>query len=392
MDLSAILNELGESPEVYYGAVVPPIAQTSNFCFTDVAAMRRALQHEADIPFYTRGANPTTDLLRKKLAALEGTEDALMFASGSAAVAAAVMVHLRAGDHVVAVQKPYSWTNKLLNQLLARFGVTTTLVDGTRTEAFAEALRPETRVIFLESPNSITFELQDLSAVAALARARGVVTVIDNSTASPLGQRPAALGIDVVVHAATKYIGGHSDAVAGVVCAGHDCIRRIFASEYMTLGGILSPFNAWLLLRGLRTLPLRFERSSATAAALVAFLETHPAVARVYYPFAASHPQQALARRQMQLAGGQFSVVLRSQDPAAVEGFSNALRRFRLAASWGSYESLAFPMCTLFDAAGNAPAPPGVPFNLVRFYAGLEEAAVLRDDLARALDTLPGEV
>ena len=203
-DLSYILNELGEDHSLHYGAVSPPIYQTTNFCFPDVAHMREALQHESSIPFYTRGANPTLDVLRKKLAALEGAEDALLFASGSAAVAAAVMVHLLAGDHVICVQKPYSWSNKLLNTLLARFGVATTMVDGTRTEAFAEALRPETKLIFLESPNSTTYELQDLAAVAQLARQHGIVTVIDNSTASPLGQQPIALGIDLVVHSATK--------------------------------------------------------------------------------------------------------------------------------------------------------------------------------------------
>ncbi|MGB3616598.1 MAG: aminotransferase class I/II-fold pyridoxal phosphate-dependent enzyme [Catalinimonas sp.] len=382
MDLSHILNDLGEAPEAYHGAVVPPIAQTSNFCFADVAAMREALRREQHVPFYTRGTNPTTDILRKKLAALEGTEDALVFASGSAAVAAAVMQHLGSGDHVVLVQKPYSWTHKLLTRLLARFGVATTEVDGTRTAAFEEALRPETKLIYLESPNSLTFELQDLAAVATLARARGVATVIDNSTATPLGQRPADLGVDVIIHSATKYVGGHSDAVAGVVCGSAAFIADLFASEYMTLGGVLSPFNAWLLLRGLRTLPLRFERSSRTAEALATFMQTQPDVARVYYPFLPDHPQAALARQQMRWAGGQFSVMLRTDAWAAVERFCNALRRFRLACSWGGYESLAFPMCALADAANYDRA---APFQLVRLYAGLEEPEALRDDLAGAL-------
>ncbi|SDL12563.1 Cystathionine beta-lyase/cystathionine gamma-synthase [Catalinimonas alkaloidigena] len=381
-DLSYILNELGEDHSLHYGAVSPPIYQTTNFCFRDVAHMREALQHESSIPFYTRGTNPTIDVVRKKLAALEGAEDALLFASGSAAVAAAVMVHLRAGDHVVCVQKPYSWSNKLLNVMLARFGVTTTMIDGTRPEAFAEALQPATKLIFLESPNSTTYELQDLAAVAKLARARGIVTVIDNSTASPLGQQPIALGIDLVVHSATKYIGGHSDAIAGVVCGTHAMMERIFASEFMTLGGVLSPFNAWLLLRGLRTLPLRYERSCRTAERLVAFLETHPGVERVYYPFSETHPQHELARQQMTWAGGQFSVLLRTQAWDAVERFCNTLKRFLLGCSWGGHESLAFPMCTLYDSANYQAV---LPFNLVRFYAGLEEPEVLIEDLRRAL-------
>jgi cystathionine beta-lyase/cystathionine gamma-synthase len=177
--------------------------------------MRRSLPREYDEPFYTRGNNPTVAILRKKLAALEGAEDALIFASGSGAVASAVMCNIQSGEHIVSVAKPYSWTNKLFRELLPRFGVHTTFVDGTRIENFEKAIRPETRIIYLESPNTFTFEMQDLEAVATLAKARGIVTMIDNSYASPLYQNPIHMGIDIVIHSASKYIGGHSDVGGG---------------------------------------------------------------------------------------------------------------------------------------------------------------------------------
>jgi cystathionine beta-lyase/cystathionine gamma-synthase len=223
MDISYILNELGEDRSLHYGAVTPPMYQSSNFCFPNIAAMRGSLAHEMDVPFYTRGNNPTVSILREKLAALEGAEEALVFASGSAAVAAAVMSGLKLGDHVVCVQKPYSWTAKLLKNLLGRFGVESSFIDGTEVSHWEEACKSNTKMFILESPNSMTFELQDIPAVAALAKSKGIRTVIDNSYASPLNQQPIAMGIDIVVHSASKYLSGHSDMVAGVLC----CNRKI---------------------------------------------------------------------------------------------------------------------------------------------------------------------
>ncbi len=385
MDISYILNELGEDRTAYQQAVAPPIVQTSNFCFDSVAAMRHTLHHESSLPFYTRGVNPTVELLCQKVAALEGTEAALAFASGSAAVAAAVMAQLRAGDHVVCVAKPYSWTAKLLSQLLARFGVSSTFVDGRDPAHFEAARQPTTRLFFLESPNSFTFELQDIRAVAALARAHGILTLIDNSCASPLLQQPIALGADLVIHSATKYLGGHSDAVAGIVCGTRAMMEKIFASEFMTLGGVVSPFNAWLVLRGLRTLPLRMERVTRSTEQVVAYLKAHPLVRRVHYPFDEDHPQHALAKTQMTGAGGQFSVELDTDDLPAVESFCNALRRFLLACSWGGHESLIFPACTLYNSANYATT---LPFQLIRFYVGLDEPDALIADLEKGFAAL----
>lgn len=386
MDLSYLINHLGEERERYFRAATPPLIQSSNFAFDSTAQMRASLAHEMDVPFYTRGHNPTVAILRQKLAALEGAEECLVFASGSAAIAAGVLSSVRAGDHIVCVQKPYSWTNKLLTQFLPRFGVSATFVDGSDPDNYRRAIRPNTRLFLLESPNSMTFELQDIAAVVAIAREHGIATGIDNSYATPLNQQPIAMGVDMVFHSASKYLNGHSDVVAGVLCCTRARAEQIFASEFMTLGGVLSPHDAWLMLRGLRTLPLRMKQVAETTPQVVAFVEAHPLVERVYYPFSPSHPQYDLARRQMQAPAGQFSIQLRASSIEAVDHFCDSLRYFLLACSWGGYESLIFPISTLYTSANYGETT--LPWNLIRFYTGLEAAETLIADLDQALEAL----
>lgn len=383
MDISHILNHLGEEREEYYGAVVPPIFQSSNFCFPSVGVMREKLTREMETPFYTRGFNPTVAILRKKLAALEGAEDALVFASGSAAIAAAVMSVVKAGDHVVCVMKPYSWTLTLLSKYLAKYHVEVTFVDGAEVSNFEKAILPNTKLIYVESPNSLTFELQDVKAVAALARSKNITTILDNSYNSPLNQSPLAMGIDMVVHSATKYLNGHSDAVAGVVCGTHDRIMKMMKEEYMTIGGVISPHDAWLMMRGLRTLELRVNRSADSAMQIAAFLEDHPKVEKLYYPFSKKNPQLALAQKQMCKGGGLMSIKLKCTDVKEVERFCDSLKRFLLATSWGGYESLVFPMCAL--AASQSFENKQMPWNLVRLYIGIEDPVLLQQDLEQAL-------
>lgn len=383
MNLSYILNELGEERDQYFNAIAPPIIQTSNFTFPSVAAMRADLSREHDVHFYTRGNNPTVEILRKKLAALEGAEDALVTASGSAAIACAVLANVAQGDHIVSVAKPYSWTSKLMQNLLPRFGVTTTFVDGTDPANYERAIQPNTKILYLESPNSFTFELQDIRAVADIAKARGIVTMIDNSHCTPLYQRPLDLGVDISLHSASKYVGGHSDVVAGVICGSKAMMQRIFYSEYMTLGGIVSPMNAFLLIRGLRTLPLRLERSNQSATQIAGFLEAHPAVRQVYYPFLKSNPQYNLARRQMSGCGGLLTIALNTDTIETVDAFADNLKRFLLGVSWGGHESLVFPASVTYQNAH--PQPGDDRFRLVRLYVGLEEPDVLIADLEQAL-------
>lgn len=383
MELDYILNHLGEDRDNYYRAVSPPVIQSSNFAFADLPAMRQAFQDELNHHVYTRGNNPTVAILRRKLAALEGTEDALVFGSGAGAISAAILSRVKAGDHVVCVEAPYSWTKHLLLNYLPRFGVTTTFVDGTRTENFAAATQDNTVLYYLESPNSLTFALQDLRAVAALARARGITTLIDNSYCSPLYQRPAELGIDLVAHSGTKYLNGHSDVVFGVVCGASELLRPMFQNEFMTLGAILSPHDAALVIRGLRTLPLRLARSHASALELARRLEAHPRVERVLHPLLPTFPQHELAQRQMSGTGGLFSAYFRMETKEKMEAFIHRLERFLMAVSWGGHESLIIPTIAFHDIPGRPDSP--LPWKLVRFYIGLEDPDWLWEDLEQAL-------
>lgn len=388
LDLSYILNHLGEERETYRGAVSPPIFQTSIFAFPTVAAFREGFRDEFKRTTYTRGNNPTVEILRKKVAALEGAEGCLMFGSGAGAITAAVMASVSAGDHVICVHKPYSWTRSLLKDLLSRFGVTTTFIDGTDIANFERALTPQTQLIVLESPNSMTFEMQDLAAVAQLARAHRIRTLCDNSYASPLNQSPIALGIDMVAHSATKYLNGHSDVVAGALCGSEKILRDVFRGPYMTCGAVLAPHDAWLMIRGLRTLLVRMQRIAETTRQLLAFLEGHGKIAKVYYPQATSNPQFALAQSQLHGASGLLTIQLRVDDVARVEHFCNALTRFLMTVSWGGYESLMFPLCAVAAPQAAIAKPGGLPLNLVRLSIGLEESEVLIADLEQALGAL----
>jgi cystathionine beta-lyase/cystathionine gamma-synthase len=388
MDLSYILNHLGEERETYRGAVSPPIFQSSIFAFPDVAAMREAFRDEYQRTTYTRGNNPTVEILRKKVAALEGAEDCLMFGSGAGAITAGVMASVSAGDHVVCVQRPYSWTRALLRDLLARFGVTHTFIDGTDIANFERSIKPETKLIVLESPNSMTFEQQDLAAVAKLARARGVRTLCDNSYASPLNQSPLALGIDLVAHSATKYLNGHSDVVAGALCGSEQILREVFKGPFMTCGAILAPHDAWLMIRGLRTLQIRMQRIAATTQKVLAFLEQHPRVEKVWYPHSAANPQFALTQQQMRGASGLLTISVRADDVAGIERFCKAIKRFLMTVSWGGYESLMFPVCVVYPPAAPLKPAGALPLSLVRLSIGLEEPEVLIADLEQALATV----
>ncbi len=383
MDIFQIINELGEHREDYYNSVSPPIFQTAMFSSKTVEDMRQLIARESDEPFYTRGVNPTVKMLCEKLAALEQTEEALVFASGSAACSAGIMSQVSAGDHIICVQKPYSWTKKLLTEYLPRFGVHTTFVDGTDSENFASAIQPNTRLFVLESPNSWTFELQDIPKVVAIAQKHGIKTFLDNSFASPMLQNSAIYGVDLIAHSATKYISGHSDTVAGVLCGSRMSMKKVFAGEFMTLGGIISPFNAWLLLRGLRTLPLRMERIGNTTEKLMKYLENHPKVDKIYYPFHHSHPQYDLAMRSMTGKTGQFTVKFHAKTVKDMENLCNSFKRFLLAASWGGYESLAFPACVFATSENYQGAD--FTFDMVRFCTGLEDVEVLIADFEQAM-------
>lgn len=387
MDVSYILNELGEDREQYFNSIAPPIIQTSNFAFKKVDELGRAFQDEMAGYLYSRGLNPTVDILRKKLAALDGAEDCLVFNSGAAAIFAAVLANVKSGDHIVSVARPYSWAQHLFNIVLPRFGVVTTYIDGTQIENFERAIIPSTTLIYLESPNSWDFALQDLAAIAELARAEGITTICDNSYCTPIFQRPVEMGIDISLQSATKYIGGHSDTVAGVITGSAAMMRRIFESEYLAIGSGIQPFNAWLLIRGLRTLPVRLEKISRNTESVVDFLAAHPLVETVIHPFHPGFPQYELAKRQMQGACGLISFVVRAARREQVVRFAESLQHILMAVSWGGYESLIIPGCASVPADAFDAGNPA--HRTLRLYIGLEEAAYIIADLEQALMKIP---
>jgi cystathionine beta-lyase/cystathionine gamma-synthase len=386
MDISYIINELAEDRENYFNAVAPPIIQSSNFVFKTVNEMRNAFADEYSTYLYSRGRNPTVDILRKKLAALDGAEDCLVFNNGAAATFAAVLANVKSGDHIVCVDKPYTWTQKLCNEILPRFNVSTTYIDGTNIENFERAILPNTTLIYLESPNSWDYKLQDLKAVAELAKAENIVTIIDNSYCTPLYQRPIEYGIDLAMQTATKYIGGHSDTLGGVLSGKKEMIERIFNSEYMNIGSGIQPFNAWLMIRGLRTLPARLDRITASTNKVVAYLKNHPRVESIIFPFDESFPQYALAKQQMSGACGLFTFIIKADNINQIEKFCEDLQHFFMAVSWGGHESLVIPKCSgiqpaAFDATNRE-------HRMLRLYVGLEDADYLIKDLEQAFEKM----
>ncbi|HLI92280.1 MAG TPA: PLP-dependent aspartate aminotransferase family protein [Puia sp.] len=382
MDVSYIINELGEEREHYFNAVAPPIIQTSNFRVPKVDQLKALFADEYSGYLYSRGLNPTVEILRKKLAALDGAEDALVFNSGASAIFAGVLANVKAGDHIVSVDKPYTWAQRMFDVILPRFGVATTYIDGSRIDGFERAILPNTALIYLESPNSWNYKLQDLAAVAELARAEGIVTMIDNSYCTPLYQRPLDLGIDISMQTATKYIGGHSDTVGGVLCGTRAMIKKIFDSEFLNIGCGIPPFNAWLLLRGLRTLPARLDRISATTRQVLDFLKGHPRVESVLFPLDETFPQYALARRQMKGACGLLSFYVHADSRASIVRFCESLRHIFMAVSWGGHESLILPKCA--GLAAEEFDPRNADHRMLRLYTGLEDAAYIIDDLRQA--------
>jgi len=386
MDISQIINELGEDREHYFNAVAPPIMQTSNFTFKKVADLTKAFEDEMGGYLYSRGLNPTVDILRKKLAALDGAEDCLVFNNGAAAIFAGIFANIKSGDHIVSVVKPYTWVQRMFDVILPRFNVTVTYIDGTQIENWINATNDNTSFYYLESPNSWDFALQPIGQVAAFARSKGIITLIDNSYCTPLYQQPIEMGIDMAMQTATKYIGGHSDTLGGVLSGTHAMMEKIFNSEYLNIGSGIQPFNAWLMIRGLRTLPARLERITKTTAEVVAFMKQHPKVENILFPHDESFPQYALAKEQMKGACGLFTFTLKSNKREDIVLFCESLQHFMMAVSWGGHESLVIPKCAGIPVKDFDPS--NKEHKYIRVYTGLEDADYLIKDLEGALEKI----
>ncbi|MGB6546391.1 MAG: aminotransferase class I/II-fold pyridoxal phosphate-dependent enzyme [Candidatus Acidiferrales bacterium] len=374
----------GEPKHGRNGSVAPAIERTSNFVFADTAEMKRWAEGKSKAYIYTRYGNPTLAIAEAKLAALEGAEAAIVAASGMAAITSALLAMLQSGDELIATRQIYGGAYRLLRDVLPSFGIQVHYAEAN-LEGVDRLVNDQTRALYLETPTNPTLNVVDLRKAAAIGRRHDIVTLVDNTFASPVLQKPISLGIDLVAHSATKYLGGHSDLIAGVVVGPRKWIARV-RERVIHLGGSLDPGAAYLLIRGLKTLEIRVLRQCATALAVARFLERHPKVVRVHYPGLRSHPSHRLARRQMAAFGGMLAFEIKG-GLAAARCFCDRARIFLLAASLGGVESLiVLPEYTShYNMSAQERAAAGVGPGTVRVSVGLEDPADLIADLKQAL-------
>lgn len=376
----------GQSPDPMYGALSTPIYQTSTFVFKDVAQGAARFAGDEEGYIYTRLGNPTQAALEEKIAVLEGGESALAFGSGIAAITSVLMALVSQGDNVVHSSALYGCTFAFLHELISRFGVSATSVDTADLEAVKKAIRPETKVVYIETPANPTMRISDIQAIADIAHEHGAKVVVDNTFMSPYYQRPLELGADVVVHSATKYINGHGDVVAGLAIGSKEFMDEVRMTTLKDIGGIISPFNAWLLLRGLKTLAVRMDRHNSNAMAIAKFLEQHPAVGKVYYPGLESFEQHELAKKQMSGFGGIMAFELKGGYDAGVR-MMNGVRLCHLAVSLGDVDTLIQHPASMTHSV--VPEEQRVIANitpgLVRLAVGLEDVGDIIADLEKTL-------
>ena len=381
LDLRICLGPAHEQPS-YHGGVTPPIAQTALFTYPSVDELHEGLAAEHVNNVYSRGQNPTVSMVERKLQALERGEVCKCFASGMAAISAVMLGVLEAGDHVLFVNQIYGPTMELAKQL-ERFGIEHDVVLDVHVSELERVVRKETRLIWFESPGTMLFRTLDIPQLAEFAKSRNIMTAMDNTWATPLLQKPLELGVDLVMHACSKYIGGHSDVIAGAVIGSADVMEQIFYRALMLHGGILAPFDAWLLLRGLRTLPVRLREHEEAGIAIARFLVDHRAVSRVYHPAldGADGDRSGLAGY-----AGLFSFELGSGEFDDVKRVIDALKVFRIGVSWGGTESLALSP----NRGDNSEflRANDIPYGLIRLSVGLEGADALIEDLDSALSVL----
>ncbi|SEK30614.1 trans-sulfuration enzyme family protein [Parapedobacter koreensis] len=375
-------------------SVIPPIYQTATYFADDNPEEYLKTATMARHPyFYHRHGNPVSSQTAELVAKLEGTEAALLTATGMAAVSTAVLSVVKAGDHVVAQQSHYSAASVLLKEVLPQFGIEVSYFDQGDNASLEAAIQHNTTLIYLETPSNPNLAITDLAYVGAVARKKGITTVCDNTFASPINQRPGDFGIDIIVHSATKYLGGHSDLTAGVICGTLEAVNKAW-KKLLSLGGSLAPFDAWLLLRGLRTLSLRVNQINTNALALAQWFEAHPLIRRVLYCGLPSHPQYELARRQMKGFTGMLCVEIAGQDEqeqfARAQTVLNNLRLFANAASLGGVESLVVHPASMWGMhhSPEQKLKAGINDGMLRISVGIEHVEDLIGDFEQALNKI----
>ncbi len=376
----------GLKPSDHRSAVSVPIYQTSTFAFPTAEEGAARFAGKSAGPIYTRMGNPTVQALEQCVAELENGCGAVASATGMAAISTVLLALLRQGDHVVGTLPLYGATRRIIEKSLSRFGITSTFVAATDLKALERALRPETRLVFVETPANPTLDLVDLAGAVAIARAAAVPLVVDNTFAGPKLQRPIDLGADIVLHSMTKSLNGHSDVIAGVVVANHQSWMNVLRETAINFGTTIDPHQAWLVLRGIRTLGMRVERAQANAIELAQWLESHPQVAWVRYPGLPSHPQYELAKRQMSGPGSIIAFeILGGAD--AVRVFLNNVRLITLAVSLGGVESLIEHPASMthVSISEEEQRAEGITPGLIRLAVGCEDLDEIRADLDQAL-------
>jgi cystathionine gamma-synthase len=383
---STLAVHAGEPREKPGHALATPIIQTATFTFADTQELKDHFDGKIERVEYGRYGNPTQRIAETKLAALEGAGDCLLFASGMAAMTTTLFAMLSRGTHVVVTDDSYRRTRQFLNQTLPRYGIEVSTVPAGDYDALEDAIRPTTRVLVSESPTNPYNRVLDLERFAEIGRRHRVKTVIDGTFATPYNQRPLEWGVDVVVHSATKYLGGHNDLMAGAVLASRDLVDAVRGLQGVT-GAVVSPFVAFLLVRGLKTFALRMERHNANAQALAEFLAAHPRVERVHYAGLTSHPEHDVAKRQMRGFGGVVSFEVRG-DLVTASRVVDSCRIPYIAVSLGGVESLIEQpaIMSFYELTTEERLAVGIKDNLIRYSVGIEDAADLIADLAQALD------
>lgn len=378
----------GEEKELWQAATQVPVAHSVSFGYPDVETWLKVATGRAPGHIYGRNTNPTVAVFEEKVRLLEGAEASTSFATGMAAISNILFTLLSPGDRVVSVKDTYGGTNKLFLEFLPRFSIQVELCDTTDHEAIETAIAKGCHVLYLETPTNPTLKVLDIARLAKAAHAAGAVVVADNTFGTPINQNPLALGVDLVLHSATKFLGGHADALGGVVCGPRELVAKIYHHREIT-GAALDPMAAYLLLRGMKTLHLRVARQNESALKIAQFLETRPEVARVFYPGLASHPQHEIARRQMRGYGGVLSLMLKGGFDA-VRAFLPRLRHAHLAANLGAVETIAGPPATTshVECTPEERAAMGIPEGLIRYSVGIEDAQDLIADLEQAFRNL----
>ncbi len=389
--VETMISHFAEERENYEGAVVPPIFQNTLFTFKDWDAIDAAFDDRVNTSIYSRGRNPSVNMVEQKLAKLAGSEKVRLFASGMSAITAAVMHFLNTGDHVIAIKNIYGPANNLLSVYLKKkMGIETTFVSGNDIREYEEAIRTNTKLIYLESPSSAIFSIQDIEGICKLAQSKGIKTIIDNTWASPIFQNPLKMGIDLEIHSCSKYIGGHSDVVAGLVIGNKKDMDSISVNEFELLGGKIASIEAWLLMRSLRTLPIRMKAHQENAMKIAKYLESHPKIETVNYPGLKKFPQYKLAKKQMTGFSALMSFKLKTLDLSQIKTFFNSLKIFKIGVSWGGHESLVYApaISYLKELSPQQFEGLGISLGDMRISVGLENAEDLINDLEHALNTI----